>query len=228
MHGTHQPQSINPRALQWWRSRAAVALVVLTGYALLFYVVAHTRAPRSSTDGAPMLTPVISQVGVRRGDAPAAKPPAAAGDDQSVAPALHWIFPPIDLWPSAPGWSATPSEFTPVTDAKPDPPDKPPPVSQGGRRIRRSILRMVRWLRPSYSVDRASAGVHGAVVLDLLISPSGQPVEIKVARSSGFQELDQSTVHAASDWRFAPPRWNSRPVEVWGRIEVRFVAPARD
>lgn len=228
MHGTHQPGSTNLRAPQWWRSRAAAALVVLVGYALLFYLVAHTRAPRSSSEGAPMLSPVISKVGVRRGEALAARPPAVAAEDQSMPPAQHWIFPPIDLWPSAPGWTASPSEFTPVTDAQPDPPEKPPAVDKGGRPVRRSILRMARWLRPSYPADWASAGVQGSVVLDLLISPDGQPIEIKVTQGSGFQELDQSAAHAASNWRFAPPRWNSRPVEVWGRIDVRFVARANN
>lgn len=172
-----------------------------------------------------MLTPVISEVGERRGDALAAKPPAAPVDDQSTPPARHWVFAPIDIWPSAPGWSPTLSDFTPVTDGRPDPPDTPP-ISQGGRPVRRPILRMVRWLRPSYPVDWALAGVQGSVVLDLLISPNGRPVEINVAQGSGSPELDRSAARAASDWRFAPPRWRSQPVEVWGRVEVRFVAHA--
>jgi len=83
---------------------------------------------------------------------------------------------------------------------------------------------MVRWLRPSYPADWASAGVQGSVLLDLLIDPNGQPIEIKIAQGSGSQALDQSAARAANDWRFAPPRWNSQPVEVWARIEVRFVA----
>ena len=228
MHGTHQPVWTNLRAPQWWRSRAAVVVVVLIGYAILFYAVAHTRPPRPSADGFPMLTPVISQRGLRRGDGLGARPPAIPDEDQSTPPATHWIFPPIDLWPSASGWTAVPSEFTPVTDAQADPRDGPPPVSPAGHRARPSILRMVRWLRPGYPVDWASGGVQGSVVLDVLIDPTGKPVEIKVARGSGFPKLDQSTARAANDWRFAPPRWNSRSVEVWGRIEVRFLAHAGD
>jgi periplasmic protein TonB len=197
---------------------------MVVGYTAIFYGVAHKRAPRAKTDGPPMFKPVMSEVGARRGDALAARPPAVAAEDQSTPPARHWIFNRIDIWPSAPGWIAPLTDFTPVTDAQPDPRDGPAPVSKDGRPVRRSILRMVRWLRPSYPADWASAGVQGSVLLDLLIDPNGQPIEIKIAQGSGSQALDQSAARAANDWRFAPPRWNSQPVEVWARIEVRFVA----
>jgi hypothetical protein len=123
------------------------------GYAALLYEVAHTRAPRTKTGGLPMFTPVIAAVAVRRGDVLTAKPLAIGEDDESTPSARHWIFPPIGIWPSAPGWSATLSEFTPVTDAQADPRDAQA-LSQHDRRpavnnarTRRSTLRMVRWLR---------------------------------------------------------------------------------
>jgi TonB family protein len=214
----------------WWRSRTVVVLLLLSGYLGLLYGVAHTGARRSEATGPPMLTPVISEVGVRRGDALEGKPPpAAVVEAESTPPARHWIFAPIDIWPSTPGRAATLSEFTPVSEARADPRDPEPalqnqqPAKKPGRRT--STLRLVRWLRPEYPPDWAAAGVSGAVVLDLLIDPSGKPAVISVAQSSGAAQLDAAALTAAKWWRFAPPRGKSGPVEVWGRVEVRFHQP---
>jgi len=228
MRATHEPVALTRlKVARLWRSRAIVVLVLVIGYAALFYGIAHTRAPPTKTGGLPILTPVISEVGTRRGDALTAKPLAIGSEDESTPPARHWIFPPIDIWPSASSWSATLSEFTPVTDAQPDPRDTQglhqhdgPPVNNA--RAGRSTLRMVRWLRPTYPIDWASAGVQGSVVLDLLIDAHGQPLEVVVARGSGSSELDETTLRAARFWRFSPPRFKSRPVEVWGRVEVQY------
>ncbi len=212
-----------------WRSRTVVVLLLLSGYLGLLYGVTHPAARRSEATGLPMLTPVISEVGVRRGDALTGRPPPTAMEDESTEstpPARHWIFAPIDIWPSPPGRSAALSEFTPVSEARADPRDlEPAPQSQQPAKKPRqqpSTLRLVRWLRPQYPPDWAAAGVSGSVVLDLLIDPSGKPVAITVAQSSGSAQLDAATLTAAKLWRFAPPRWKSGSVEVWGRVEVRF------
>ncbi|MFZ0007499.1 MAG: energy transducer TonB [Steroidobacteraceae bacterium] len=81
---------------------------------------------------------------------------------------------------------------------------------------------MVVWLRPKYSIDWALAGMEGPVLLDLLIDPHGEPIKVAVARGSGSPELDEAALRAAGSWRFAPPRWNSQPVEVWARVELRY------
>jgi TonB family protein len=210
----------------WWRSRTVVVLLILSGYLGLLYGVTHTGARRSEATGRPMLTPVISEVGVRRGDALVGRPPPAAVEDETTAPARHWIFAPIDIWPSTPGRSATLSEFTPVSEARADPRDLEPPLQNQPPAKkpaqRPSTLRLVRWLRPEYPPDWAAAGVSGSVVLDLLIDPGGKPVAISVAQSSGSAQLDAAALTAAKWWRFAPPRGKSAPVEVWGRVEVRF------
>jgi protein TonB len=203
-----------------------VILLLVVGYIALLYGIAHTRAAKSGANGVPMFGPVISRVGQRRGDALAARPAAGSAEDDSLAPARHWIFSPIDIWPTAPGSAPPASEFTPVSDAEADPRDIQPPApnAQPAKEPRqnRSTLRMVRWMRPEYPTDWALAGKQGSVVLDLLIGPDGKPVHIAVAQGSGSEELDQAVLSAANFWEFAPPRWKSRPVEVWGRLEVRF------
>lgn len=81
---------------------------------------------------------------------------------------------------------------------------------------------MVRWCRPEYRIEQALAGMEGAVVLDLVIDPGGQSIQRTLAQSSGSAELDEATLRAAETWRFAPPSWQSKALEVSGRLEVRF------
>jgi TonB family protein len=232
MHETNErARTTSLRLPRSWRPRVVVVAVIVICYGALFYGIAHVRAPRSSnTSSPPMFAPIISNVSgpprvfisSKRWE-PDAREPLT---ELLTPPPRHWTFPPIDLWPSAPDWSAALSGFTPVTDARPDSPETQSPLQNGQPAAkppsRRSNLQMVRWLRPVYSIECTSRGVEGSVVLDLLIDPAGQPVEITVAQSSGSPELDRAVLHAANLWRFAPPSWRSRPVEVWGRVELRF------
>jgi len=208
-----------------WRSRVVVLAAIVICYCALFYGIAHMRAPlNSKATGPPMFGPVVSDVWVPRKVAISSKPWEPGTEDELTPPPRNWRFPPIDLWPSAAG-SAALSEFTPVTDARPDPPETQISQAEGKPATkpapRRSNLQMLRWFRPQYA-ECALPGMKGSVVLDLLIDPGGQPVEITVAQSSGSPELDKAAVHAANLWRFSPPLWKSRPVEVWGRIKLRF------
>jgi TonB family protein len=43
-----------------------------------------------------------------------------------------------------------------------------------------------------------------------------------MAQSSGSSQLDTSVLRAARLWKFAPPFYKTRPVEVESRVEVRF------
>jgi hypothetical protein len=43
-----------------------------------------------------------------------------------------------------------------------------------------------------------------------------------MAQRSESPQLDQAVVGAANFWRFAPPRWDSQPVAVSARVEIRY------
>ena len=209
-----------------WRFPAAVVLVIIVCHVALFCGIARTRAARtSSTGGLPMFGPVVSDVWrTPHGSALAARPPALVAEDTAIPPVRHWTLAAIDVLPSA--RPPSPSEFTPVTEATADPPD-PHVILQDPRPGEKPVarpqhLRMVLWVRPEYPNEWVLAGMQGSVVLDLQIDPRGRPAEITVARSSGWKELDQSALHAATLWRFAPPFWKSQPVAVACRIELRF------
>ena len=202
------------------RSRGIIVVVLIFCYVALFYAVVHTSAPRSLADGPPMFSAVVSELGERR--AGMSSKPYLRVEDQKADPPRHWMFPAIDIWPNPPGWSATPTEFTPAADAKPALATQQDQLSIGKAPARRPVLSMTRWLRPDYPAEWALVGTEGTVLLELRIDPSGKASEIKVARTSASRDLDDSAANAARQWRFAPPLWNAHPVEVWAQVEVRY------
>lgn len=66
----------------------------------------------------------------------------------------------------------------------------------------------------------------GRVVLLIEVGTDGRPLQVKVHRSSGFIELDNSTLEAALDWRFNPRLQHGKPVVSWVQVPVDFVANA--
>jgi len=212
-----------PRA---WLTRAAVVLALVSCHVVLFYGISQTRSPTSSADGPPMFGPVVLNKwrDLHQRFLTSRRSSASMQEDQSTPPSRHWKFPPVDIWPSSASRPATLSEFTPVTDAEPDPTDTPTPQDKGPNKtpVRLSKLRMVRWLRPEYPMDWAVAGMDGSVLLDQRIDAHGQPVKTTVARGSGSPQLDEAALRAANAWRFATPLWKSQAVEVSSQIEVRF------
>jgi len=227
-------ESLSLRSPISWRTRLIVLAAMGISYGAIFYVVALVRGPLdSSAKGPPLFMPIISTSGEERGGIASVEHARSepqeklAAQEELTPPPRHWVFPPIDLMPSAPGWVPTLSDLPPITDAEPDPSEAPASLPEdqlaGEAALTKPKLRMVRWLRPVYASTHCGMfRAHGPLVLDLRIEPDGQPVEIKIAQGSGSPQLDKAVLHAAGLWRFAPPEWKSQPMEVWGRIELQF------
>jgi TonB family protein len=228
----HEP--LSPRSPILWCTRAIVLAILTISYGGAFYVIAHTRTlPSPHASGPPMFTPVVSTGGKQRGGMTdserlrSVEQEQSGNQEQVAPPARYWKFPVIDLLPSAPGWASTLSDLTPVTDAEPDPSVTQAPNLENPSATElvpaRSILRMIRWARPVYyPVQCNTLRVDGPLMLDLQIDQAGRPDKIKIARSSGSSQLDRTALNAARLWRFAPPLWKSRPLEVRARVELRF------
>lgn len=189
-------------------------LSLVAFHVLLFYGVARDHSHTSGSDAPPMFGPVVSEVERdRRQHHLTSKEWTPQQPSDSTALWSQWHFAPIDIWPTDHS-PAESTEFTPVAEAEPD------IIVTAAKR--RSQLRMIAWARPVYTTEEAQAGLEGAVGLLIHVDVGGQPIEERLTASSGYQELDSSTLRAARLWRFAPPRWQGAPISVWVRLDVRY------
>jgi len=74
---------------------------------------------------------------------------------------------------------------------------------------------------PEYSEEARKAKYQGTVLLYIEVNPSGQAVNIKVARSLGLG-LDEKAIEAVKQWKFKPGYKDGKPVTVAATIEVNF------
>jgi len=63
--------------------------------------------------------------------------------------------------------------------------------------------------------------ISGAVLIGLVVSSHGLPVNVHVVRSVD-KDIDQSAMEAVREWRFEPARKGDKPVAVRLTIEIRF------
>ena len=76
-------------------------------------------------------------------------------------------------------------------------------------------------VEPEYSEEARVAKWQGAVLLQVVIDPSGVPQNIQVVRPLGLG-LDQKAIEAVQKWRFKPGVKDGQPVPVAANIEVNF------
>jgi len=74
---------------------------------------------------------------------------------------------------------------------------------------------------PEYSDEARRVKYQGNVVLSLIVDPTGNVRQIRVARSLGMG-LDEKAIDAVERWRFAPGMKDGRPVAVQVNVEVTF------
>lgn len=64
---------------------------------------------------------------------------------------------------------------------------------------------------------------EGTVVVRVEVLTDGHVGRVELARSSGFDDLDQAAVKAARDWRFEPATDGSRAIVSWTDVRYRYV-----
>lgn len=58
---------------------------------------------------------------------------------------------------------------------------------------------------PIYPASAQRAGQEGTVLLAITVDTNGQPLNVEIERSSGFEVLDMAAVQAVRKWRFNHP-----------------------
>jgi periplasmic protein TonB len=97
----------------------------------------------------------------------------------------------------------------------------PPPAIT--RPIRISKMRegdLIRRVQPQYPPIARTAGIHGQVVLQAVISKEGTIENLHVV--TGHPMLVRAATDAVSQWRYRPYILNNEPVEVETQITVNF------
>jgi protein TonB len=109
------------------------------------------------------------------------------------------------------------------TESPPQPPSvqqqKQPPqrvrISQGV--AERNILKKV---QPKYPSEARKQHVQGSVLIQVLISKTGEVTNPKVI--SGDELLAPSAVEAVTQWKYKPYTLNGQPIEVETQIIINF------
>ena len=77
-------------------------------------------------------------------------------------------------------------------------------------------------IEPRYPMESRRRGEQGTVLLRVLVGRDGLPIDIEVARSSGYRALDRAAREAVLRWRFRPVQINGVTVEARGMIPIKF------
>ena len=116
---------------------------------------------------------------------------------------------------------------TPVAEvaAPPAPPAAPSPSAPAPPPRKVISATAVRYLVvPPFEVPRAArrAGEHGVVWLRVVVSPQGEPLQVRVQRTSGYARLDEQALWAMRQARFQPHTEDGRPIEVEVTAPVEY------
>jgi protein TonB len=83
-----------------------------------------------------------------------------------------------------------------------------------------SVPEKIRDVKPYYPEMAREAKVQGIVIIEAVISSSGDVQEARVLR--GHHMLDDAALEAVRQWRYTPPLLNGQPVSVVMTVTVNF------
>jgi len=107
----------------------------------------------------------------------------------------------------------------PVIDV---PLDTSPAQADSSTAITDANLAVSRRVEPVYPPQSRRAGEQGTVVFNVFVDEKGHPQQINIAKSSGFDKLDQSALQAIHRWMFNPAVRGSQKVAAWTSVRVTF------
>ena len=76
---------------------------------------------------------------------------------------------------------------------------------------------------PPYPATSRHLREAGRVVVRVLIGADGQPIDVVLQRSSGFEHLDQISLETVGTWRFDPAVYRGNAETRWVYIPINFV-----
>ena len=113
-----------------------------------------------------------------------------------------------------------------VTPTPVDPACNADALSETGQVLRAgtvgvSLPRVLREVRPRYSIEAEHGRIQGSAWLDVVVLESGSVGRVCITRSV-HSDLDVESIAAAKQWQFTPARLDGKPVPVRVTIELTF------
>jgi protein TonB len=76
--------------------------------------------------------------------------------------------------------------------------------------------------KPPYPSFAFQNRQEGTVILRVHVLPSGEVDDVQLARTSGFDSLDDSALNTVKKWKFVPAKQNGKIVDQWVKVPIRF------
>jgi protein TonB len=73
-----------------------------------------------------------------------------------------------------------------------------------------------------YPSSAVSAGEEGTVLVQAAVDASGRVVDARLARSSGYPDLDAAALQSISGWSFLAVKKDGKPMAQWVAVPIRF------
>jgi protein TonB len=115
------------------------------------------------------------------------------------------------------GGLGTAAPTPPAPPAPPAAPAPPPPVIEA-----KEGANYLKNPRPAYPSFARRQGWEGTVLVRIQVLANGRAGSVKLAKSSGFDVLDEAATGAAKAWTFVPASQAGKPVNGWVTVPVVF------
>ena len=76
---------------------------------------------------------------------------------------------------------------------------------------------------PPYPPISRRMGEQGKTTVRVLIGVDGQPQRAEIAKSSGFDRLDQAAIATVMRWRYVPGKRGGTPETMWFNVPINWV-----
>jgi len=192
--------------------RGSAAILVIAAHVVVIYAIAVTLGVVPTPSIAPppiaMVIPTIQQ------------PPDPTDDPVITGPTLRQPLPPVP--PPVVNVAADPDPIHYVPTIVDDGVDWSAPSAGSAPVIETTSIAVKRRIDPLYPPSARRQDQEGTVRVRILVDERGRASDVQVARSSGYDSLDDAAVSAVRRWQFIPATENSQAVSAWTEVSVVF------
>jgi protein TonB len=76
-----------------------------------------------------------------------------------------------------------------------------------------------------YPMGAQTLGEQGSVIVNVLITQGGKPLKVALARSSGYDDLDNAALETVLNWHYLPAVRDGDTVSDWTQVNVVYKLP---